>query len=117
MNKPQIKQMIASQVKVICKSDKDMAISRWKRAKAFYEIFSMIVWAKSPYKSFESFVKEEFIDINPGSARIWVIHYTQMSKWYTWPQIQTMTKSVAYTRATQAQQAWRAFPRVCINRL
>ena len=106
MDKIQIKQTIASQIKIIAQVQKDMAISRWERAKAFYEIHGMIVWEKSPYKSFKQFVAVEFPDIAPGSAYLWVIHYGQMIKWYTWSQIQLMSKSISFSRAVLAQQSW-----------
>jgi len=106
MNKIQIKKMIASQIKVIGQAQEDMAISRWERAKAFYEIHGMIVWEKSPYKSFKQFVAIEFLDIAPGSAYLWVLHYGQMIKLYTWAQIQVMSKSISFSRAVRAQQSW-----------
>jgi len=106
MNKIQIKKMVASQIKVIGQVQEDMAISRWERAKAFYEIHGMVVWEKSPYKSFKQFVAIEFLEIAPGSAYLWVLHYSQMTKLYTWAEIQVMSKSISFSRAVRSQQAW-----------
>lgn len=116
MNKVQIKKLISKQVQVIVKADQDMAISRWERAKAFAEIHAMIVWEKSPYKSFRGFIAAEFIDIKPGSAYIWAIHYNQMVKWYTWAQIQTMAKTLSFSRAVQAQQKWGTKKKVTLQK-
>jgi hypothetical protein len=106
MNKIQIKKMITKQTRIIAQVNKDMALSRWERSKAFAEIHGMVIWSKSPYKTFKDFVKEVFPDTNPGTAYFWVINYTQMTKWYSWSQIQTMSKSISYTRAVAAQQTW-----------
>ncbi len=106
MDKIQIKAMIVKQVQVIAAAEKDMAISRWKRAKAFSEIHNMIVWDKSPYNSFKEFIAQEFPDLNPGTVFTWTINYTCMLRLYTWPQIQTMAKQISYTRAVRAQQIW-----------
>ena len=106
MNKIQIKKMVAPQIKVIAQASTDMAISRWERARAFAQIHSMVVWDKSPYGSFLTFVRETFIEVNPSSALLWAINYNQMTKWYTWAQIQTIAKQISYSRAVRAQQAW-----------
>ncbi len=104
MNKSQIKKLISKQVQIIATSAQDMAISRWKRAKAFSEIHSMIVWDKSPYKTFRAFIAEEFPETNQESALLWVVNYNQMNKLYTWTQIQLMAKSIAYSKAVGMQQ-------------
>jgi hypothetical protein len=106
MNKIQIKKMIAKQVKVIDKAGKDMAISRWERARAFAQIHSMIIWPKSPYVTFRDFVLAEFPDLLPGNVLLWVSNYNQLSKWYKWTEIQTIAKSLSYSRTVMAQQRW-----------
>lgn len=106
MDKVQIKKMVAQQIKVIEKTGNDMAISRWERARALYQIHSMIIWDKSPYKTFREFVTQELIDINSASALLWVVNYNQMSKWYTWTQIKSMATKISYSRAVIAQQQW-----------
>ena len=115
MNKIQIRKMLATQITTIGQIDKDMALSRWQRSRAFAQIHSMVVWDKSPYKSFKDFVAEEFPDINPGSAYFWAINYTQITKWYTWTELQTISKSISYTRAVAAQQAWHNKRKVSIT--
>ena len=106
MDKARIKKMLAKQIKIIETTAEDMASARWARAKAFFEIHGMIVWDKSPYKTFRDFVEQEFTDINPGTAVLWTINYNQMSKLYSWKDIQIMAKSISYTRAVKAQQTW-----------
>jgi len=104
MDKPTIKKTLAKQIKVIATVEQCMSLDRWKRAKALSEIHSMINWAKSPYESFRKFVAQEIPNIDAGTALTWAINYNQMTKWYTWKDIQLMAKSLAYTKAVRFQQ-------------
>lgn len=105
MDKPAIKKVLAKQIKVVISVETVMAISRWKRAKALSEMHSMVVWDKSPYKTFRKFIEQEFPDMDSGSAFTWAVNYNQMRKWYTWIQIQKLAKHVSYSRSVKTQQS------------
>lgn len=116
MDKSAIKKVLAKQIKVVIAVDKSMASDRWKRAKAFSEMHSMVVWPKSPYGTFRKFIAAEFPDTAAASAHCWAINYNQMRKWYTWQQIQSMAKSISYSRAVRMQQEMVGKPKISLSK-
>ena len=106
MNKTQIKQLLAPQITSIQSASRAISAGKWEKAKAFTEISEMIVWRKSPYKSFTNFCAEVFPSYHFPSITVSMYAYRKITKWYTWAEIQTISKSVAYSLVISA------FPRI-----
>jgi len=101
MNKTQVKALVAPQIQIIQATAPILACTYWARSKALQEIAQMIVWKKSPYISFSTFCKEELPFLNMCSIKGWTWNYRSMSKYYTWQEIEVISKSLTYSQAAR----------------
>ena len=97
MTKAQIKKYLSVQLATISIANKSISLHRWEKAKAFDEINSMIVWAKSPYKSFRKFCKEQWPDNHISNIYVAMSAYRKMITWYNWTEIITISQSTTYS--------------------
>jgi len=77
MTKIQIKRMMFTQLTEINTNTTNIAISKWKVARAIYEIKQMVNWRKSPYESFGNFCKTELASQTVAN---WIYHADSYGK-------------------------------------
>lgn len=75
-----------------------VTIGKWERAKAAYEIYNAINWKDTVYKSFQKFCEVELKEFKRSSLTVWIVDYKNMSKYYNWDEIVTISKEVPYHR-------------------
>ena len=100
MNKQQIKQLVSPKLAILKKINPLIAISQWERAKTLYDIQSMIVWRKSPYKSFKNFCRVELTYIKTSPAISWAGQYGTAHKLnYSWAELKAISQHVSQSTA------------------
>lgn len=100
MTKTQIKAMLMPQLTALTAANAGIASSKWARAKAITEIYEMINWAKTPYKSFKNFVDEELKDLCYETCNLWKTHYRKVLKFkYTQQELDAISAKVSYALA------------------
>ena len=101
MNKKQIKAIVKGQLAIVIAATKDATISKWKRAKAVYDMTQMVNWSKTPYGSFSEFTRQEMRGFKPGVVMLWKHEYKAIHEelGYSWKEIQVIGRAISYNRA------------------